>query len=142
MDDWTQNFPVADSFRNAAGQRIDFNLSVHQTPSGYTVKAEETDESKRDRFGYHFESFATDSPFDALWDLRGKIKKELSIKYVDNHDEHLSLTHDEIEGRICYSKEDDGIVIETDGDKITVKEFWGILSSYEGFEISLKIKGA
>ncbi|HOD79615.1 MAG TPA: hypothetical protein PK155_07390 [Bacteroidales bacterium] len=140
MDDWEQEFPVVDSFRNAAGQRIDFNISVIQTPSGYTVKAEETEESKCDRFGYQFESFATDSPFTALWDLRGKIKKELSIKYVDDHGEHLSLTHDEIEGRICYSKEDDSIVIETDGDKITMKEFWSIISSYEGFEISLKIK--
>jgi hypothetical protein len=61
MDEWKENFPVVDSFRNAAGKGIDFNLTVYQTPSGYTVKAEETEESKCDRFGYHFESFATDS---------------------------------------------------------------------------------
>lgn len=140
MDDWKKNFPVADSFKNTAGQRIEFDISVYQTTSGYTVVADETDESKCDRFGYHFESFATDSPLTALWHLRGKIQKELSIKYLDDHEGNLSLTHDEIEGRIRYSKEDDSIVIETDGDKITMEDFWRMLTSYEGFEINLKIK--
>lgn len=70
-----------------------------------------------------------------------KIRKELSVKYFEYDEDGLfALIHDELKGRIDYSPEDDMTVLEVDGIKITLEEFWGILSTYEGFEIEMKIK--
>lgn len=52
---------------------------------------------------------------------------------------NLSLIRDELVRRINYSTENDAIVIEADGMKITMHEFWNILSTYEGFEFEFKI---
>ena len=52
----------------------------------------------------------------------------------------LSLNHDKLVGRIDYSTEDNDIVIEADGIKISFLDFWNILQTYEGFEFEFKIK--
>ena len=52
----------------------------------------------------------------------------------------MSLNHDKLVGRIYYSAEDNDIVIEADGIKMTFLDFWNILPTYEGFEFEFKIK--
>jgi hypothetical protein len=63
------------------------------------------------------------------------------VKYLEyDEDGNLSLIRDELAGRIYYSIDKDAIVIEADGIEISVIEFWNMLTTYEGFEIELKIK--
>ena len=63
------------------------------------------------------------------------------MKYLE-YDEYgnLSLIRDELAGRINYSIDKEAIVIEADGIEISLSEFWNMLTTYEGFEIELKIK--
>lgn len=141
MDNRSNQFPLKESYQSAGGKKVEFDISVIEAPSGYTLEAEETPESRGERFGYRFSVFASDSPHTALGDIRTKIRRELSVKYLDcDKYSNLSLIQDELIGRIRYSPEDDDIVIEADGMKITAMDFWNILSTYEGFEIELKIK--
>ena len=140
MQDWKKDFPLKDSYRRADGKTIEFEITADETPTGYRLIAEETEKSKGKRFGYRFSAFSRHLPYDALGYVRTKIRKNLSTKYLDVEDGTLSLTHDKLVGRIDYSEQDDRIVIESDGRKITSEEFWKILSSYEGFEIKIKIK--
>ena len=141
MNDQSNKFPLKESYQSAGGKKVEFEIRVIETPTGHILEAEETPESKGERFGYQFSSYASDSPYTALGDIRAKIRRKLSVKYLD-YDEYgnLSLAQDELIGRIRYSAEDDAIVIEADGTKIMATDFWNILSTYEGFEIELKIK--
>lgn len=141
MDDRSNKFPIKESYQSADGNIIEFEIRLIDASDGYMLEAEETPESKGKRFGYRFGTFASDSLYTALEDIRTKIRKELSVKYLDyNEYGSLSLTRDELVGRITYSTEDDAIVIEADGIKITFLDFWNILPTYEGFEFEFKIK--
>lgn len=105
---------------------------------GVTATAIETDKSKGKRIDYDFHLFSG-TINEALWKIRGKIKRNLATKYIDEEDGHTVLTHDKLVGRITSSNNGD-TVIEVDGKEINIEQFWEILSMYEGFEVSLKIK--
>ncbi len=141
MGNQNNKFPFKESYQRAGGNTVEFEIRLIETSAGYRLEAEETPENRGERFGYRFSAFASDSPYTALEDLRTKIRRELSVKYLD-YDEYgnLSFTRDELIGRINYSTKEDAIVIEADGIKITSHEFWNMLSTYEGFEFELKIK--
>jgi hypothetical protein len=131
-------FPMTESYRNAAGKTIEFSINVEDLVSGFTATAMETDKSKGKRIGYHFHVWST-TLNEALYKIRGKIRKNLSIKYLDEADGQTVLTHDELVGRITTSDESE-TVLEVDGRKVDVEEFWKLLSTYEGYEVSLVIK--
>jgi hypothetical protein len=131
-------FPMTESYRNAAGKAIEFSINVEDLPTGYTATAIETDKSKGKRIGYHFHVWA--STFnEALSKIRGKIRKNLATKYLDEAVGRIELTHDEMVGRITSSDSGE-TVLEVNGKEIDAEKFWQILSAYEGFEISLVIK--
>jgi len=138
MDDIKRDFPLTESYRNAAGKIIEFSIDVTNLSSGVTATAIETDKSKCKRIGYHFNVYSG-TLNEALWKIRDKIKKNLATKYIDEEEGHTVLTHDKLVGRITSSDNGD-TVIEVDGKEINAEKFWGILSMYDGFEISIKIK--
>jgi hypothetical protein len=111
---------------------------VEDLVSGFTATAMETDKSKGKRIGYHFHVWSN-TLNEALSMIRGKIRKNLSIKYLDEADGQTVLTHDELVGRITTSDESE-TVLEVDGRKVDVEKFWKLLSAYEGYEVSLVIK--
>lgn len=138
MDDLKKEFPITEGYRNAAGKTIEFSINVEDLSSGCTATAIETDKSKGKRIGYHFHVWSN-TINEALSKIRGKIRKNLSTKYLDENDGRIELTHDELVGRITSSNAGD-IVLEVDGKRIDAEKFWQILSAYEGFEISIAIK--
>lgn len=138
MDNIKKDFPITESYRNAAGKNIEFSINAEGLPIGYSVTAIETNKSKGKRIGYVFHVFSSTLP-EALWKIRDKIKKNLATKYTDEIEGRLVLTHEKLVGRIT-SSENGFTVIEVDGKEIDSDKFWEIVSTYEGFEISLKIK--
>ena len=127
-------------FISALGKTIELEIVLQSLPNGYHVIASETQKSKGKRYGYSFRSYSSDSPHIALWNLRKKIRNTLSVKYIDDSDEFISLTHDVLVGYIDHSHQDDDLVIVSDGKKILMDDFEQILATYEGFEIEIKIK--
>jgi hypothetical protein len=138
MDNIKNEFPIIESYRNAAGKNIEFSINAEELLIGYSVTAIETNKSKGKRIGYAFHVFAS-TLSEALWKVRDKIKKTLCTKYIDEADSHTFLTHDKLVGRITSSG-NGYTVIEVDGKALDSEQFWGIMSSYEGFEISLDLK--
>ena len=138
MDDLKKDFPIIESYRNAAGKTIEFSVNVEDLSTGWTATAIETDKSKGKRIGYHFH-VCSGTLNEALWKIRAKIRKNLATKYLDETDGHMVLTHDEIVGRITSSDKSE-TVLEVDGKEIDAEKFWKILSAYEGFEISIAIR--
>ena len=70
-----------------------------------------------------------------MGELRQKIRKRLSTRYLQGQKENLSFSHDEAKGTISFG----GVVI--DGKFITFEQFNAMIQTYEGFHFELKIKG-
>ena len=138
MDSIKKEFPITESYRSAAGKNVEFTVNAEELPIGYSVTATETKNSKGKRIGYYFHVILSTLP-EALWKIRDKIKKNLAFKYTDEIEGCLALTHDKLVGRIT-SSENGFTVIEVDGKELGSDKFWEIVSTYEGFEITVTIK--
>ena len=96
-------------------------------------------EEKKDGLGYCFEAYSPNNPFEALGIIRDKIRAGLSTRYLD---EDWYPTHGKLKGYIACDSEGDGHGIVIDGKFLDINKIERILSSYEGFEISIEIKDA
>jgi len=70
------DFPSSEEFTDFAGRTRKFTLEQYPVPLGYGVCASEDVD---DDNGYVFQSFSTVDPFQALGDLRMRIRKLLSV---------------------------------------------------------------
>ena len=122
-------FPKEDSFLDFEGKERVFDYLVHEVGVGYSVRAKERKEN-----GYLFASFSESSPFNALGELRQKIRKRLSTRYLQKEHGHHLLYHDEAKGHISMG----GVVI--DGKFISFQQLTSMLQTYEGFLFDLKIQ--
>ena len=124
------DFPSSEEFTDFAGRTRKFTLEQYPVPLGYGVCASE--DVKGDD-GYVFRAFSTVDPFQALGDLRKRIRKLLSVRHLVEQDGRLSLTHDRLRGRIDYG----GVVV--DGIFLTFDQLAELIQTYEGFQFDLKI---
>ena len=124
------DFPSSEGFTDFAGRIRKFTLEQYPVPVGYGVCASEDVEGDD---GYVFRTFSTVDPFQALGDLRKRIRKLLSVGHLIEHDGRLSLTHDRLRGRIDYG----GVVV--DGISLTFDQLAELIQTYEGFQFDLKI---
>jgi len=138
--EWEKDFPIEESYKSADGRTITFKITASQAPTGFLVEAEETKKSKKKRMGYSFTKFSPASPYLALGEIRSTIRERLATKYIDYIDQLPELTHDKLVGRIDYSTADEEVVLQVDGNKLTMLDLQRILSAYEGFEITIEIK--
>ena len=123
------DFPQEDLFLDYEGKERIFDYLVHDVSVGYSVRARERKEN-----GYEFQSFSESSPFNALGQLRQKIRKRLSTRYLQRDESHLHLYHDEAKGHISMG----GVVV--DGEFIPFEQLCSMLQTYEGFMFELKIR--
>ena len=122
-------FPKEDSFLDFEGKERVFDYLVLDVRVGYSVRAKERKEN-----GYEFASFSESSPFNALGELRQKIRKRLSTRHLQKEHGQLHLYHDEAKGHISTG----GVVI--DGKFISFQQLTSMLQAYEGFLFNLKIQ--
>ena len=124
------DFPASEEFTDFAGRTREFKLEQYPVPLGYGVCASEDVEGDD---GYVFQAFSTADPFQALGDLRKRIRTLLSVRHLVEEGGRLSLAHDRMRGRIDCG----GVVV--DGLFLTFDQFAGLLDTYEGFQFDLKI---
>ena len=126
------DFPKEDKFLDFAGKERRFEYLVTEIPMGFVVRAVETKEN-----GYEFQAFSATSPFHVLGELRHKIRKRLSTRYLQKEKglegSYLHLYHEEAKGHITYG----GVVI--DGMFIPFDELNRMIQTYEGWMIEIKI---
>lgn len=140
LEDWQSEFPIEDTYTKADGRTVEFSISAAETPTGFSLEARETAESRGERLGYMFRAFSPTSPWVALGELRQKLRRHLSTRYVRRDHMGLHLTHDRLEAVVDYSEDEGGVVLQVDGDALRIDELWTILSAHEGFEVTLEIK--
>ena len=124
------DFPRTEEFVDFAGQTRKFKVTLQELSGGYGVYAVEEVEGKD---GYEFRAFSTIDPFHALADLRKRIPKLLSTRYLAREGGRFSATHDRLQGRIAYG----GVVV--DGIFLTFEQLADLVQTYEGFQFDLKI---
>jgi len=137
---WEKDFPIEESYKAADGRTITFKITAGETPAGFFVQAEEAGKSRKSRLGYTFTKFSPVNPYLALGEIRDAIRERLATKYIDYTEQLPELTHNKLVGIIDYSTDDEEVVLQVDGNKITMADLQRILSGYEGFEITIKIK--
>lgn len=115
---------------DCAGRRIEFVHGIRELEGmGFCVVATEIKGSP----GYEFKSAVCATPYIAYLDVYEKIQLALKQKYLVPSGEKAELLADELAGRINH----EGVVV--DGKQITFEQLRELLSSYEGWPISLKI---
>lgn len=124
------DFPSSEEFTDFASRTRKFTLKQYPVPLGYGVCASEDVEGDD---GYVFQAFSTVDPFQALGDLRKRIRKLLSVRHLVEQDGSLSLTHDRLRGRI----DSGGVVV--DGIFLSFDRLAELMQTYEGFQFDLKI---
>jgi hypothetical protein len=124
--------PSVETFVDCNGKVRKFELRLERAlEPGYLLSAVEVGGVS----DYEFEVFAEYCPFNGLGRLRQKIRRGLSRRYIVTTKHGLSMTHDEISGRISNT----GVIV--DGAEVTWEEFETILLTHEGFQIDIRISG-
>ncbi|HOU97184.1 MAG TPA: hypothetical protein PLN06_11290 [Bacteroidales bacterium] len=124
------DFPDREHFLDFSGKKREFEYLVHENDLGYLIRAKETKD-----IGYEFHAFSENNPYHALGEIRQKIRKRLSTRYLQKEGGKYHLYHDEAKGHISYG----GVVI--DGIFIPFEHLNEMIQTYEGFHIEIKIKG-
>lgn len=124
------DFPRKEEFVDFAGRTRTFTVTLDELPWGYGVHAVEDVKGNN---GYEFSAYSVAAPFDALGQLRAKIRKVLSIRHLVKKGGKWLPTHDRLRGRVAYG----GVVV--DGIFLTFDKLAELIQTYEGFQFDLKI---
>ena len=131
-----QDFPIIDEYYDCAGKKKVFQINNQQLPNGWFLTAIE---QQSDEHGYQIEAFSETSPYLALGQIRKKIRKALSVKYMDMSEDSVALTHEKMYGSLIYDRDSESHGLLVDGRFISMDELETILSGYEGWEFDLSI---
>ena len=134
-DDPDKDFPIRQAFTDCSGQDRYFVISYFRPTLGFGVQAEE--EGKNGQ-GFYFREFDATSPYLALGRLRGRIRKALATRHIEQREPgNFQATHQTVRGRISYSDGEVAFVI--DGQLLTLRQFGKMVETFEGFEFRLDI---
>ena len=128
------NFPLKETVKDYADLKRIFTINLYESPIGGHLLIAKEDRAKNDNGGYQFEAYHESNVGLALGDLRRKIKKHLSVRFLEESAGKNYPRNDELVGLITSG----GIVV--DGIYIEFNEFSQMLDSYEGFQFKLTIK--
>jgi hypothetical protein len=135
-DDPEKDFPIRQAFPDYSGQPRNFVISYFPANLGFGVQAEE---EGKDGQGFYFREFDATSPYLALGRLRGRIRKTLATRHIEQPEPgNFQATHETVRGRISYSEGEVAFVI--DGQLLTLQQFGKIVETFEGFEFRLDIE--
>lgn len=135
-DDPDKDFPIRQAFTDCSGQNRCFVISYFPASLGFGVQAEE--EGKEGQ-GFYFREFDATSPYLALGRLRGRIRKALATRHIEQREPgNFQATHQTVRGRISYSDGEVAFVI--DGQLLTLQQFGKMVETFEGFEFRLDIQ--
>jgi hypothetical protein len=135
-DDPNDVFPLRDDFCDCCGHRRWFVISMDDVQLGYALSAREEGAAGDD--GFYFREFDANSPFLALGRLRGRIRRALAIRHLEERapGEFLPL-HDTLSGRITYSSGEGAVAFVIDGKSVTLAQFAKMVEMFEGWQFRL-----
>ena len=135
-DDPDKDFPIRQAFTDYSGKPRHFVISYFPANLGFGVQAEE---EGKDGQGFFFREFDATSPYLALGRLRGRIRKTLATRHIEQPEPgNFQATHETVRGRISYSDGEVAFVI--DGQLLTLQQFGKMVETFEGFEFRLDIE--
>jgi hypothetical protein len=123
-----------------------FKIATFEVPSGLLSEAYEVIDSNLDdepRVFHILSNFDSDIEKAEL-QLKGKIKKGINKRYLDNKDGNISICDGlEITGRILWDDNLDNsyfdYFFQVDGKKITIEKFIDLLKGVEGWNFKFQI---
>ncbi|WP_153038313.1 DUF7686 domain-containing protein [Balneola sp. EhC07] len=127
-------FPLKEIVIDYSDQKRNFTINLYESPIGGHLLIAKEDKIEHDNGGYQFEAYHESNVGLALGDLRRKIKKHLSVRFLEKIAGKNYPRNDELVGLITSG----GIVV--DGIYIEFEKFSKMLDSYEGFQFKLIIK--
>jgi hypothetical protein len=129
-------FPVTDEYYDYADNKRIFEINSQHSLNGWFLTATEQQAAEH---GYEINAFSETSPYLALGEIRKKIRKALSVKYLDLSGNSVTLTHEKMYGSLIYDRESESHGLLVDGRFLSMDEFERILSGYEGWEFDFSI---
>jgi len=140
-EDWNEDndpekdFPLKESYQDFANRERNFEITMQDIKLGFVVDAREI--GKDD--GYYFAAFNGTSPYLALGDLRCRIRRALCVKHLQKRPSgEYSAADDTLRGRISFDRDTNQVAFVVDGILLPLKDFARIVSTFEGFQFSLR----
>ena len=122
---WKEIFPIKEDYASAFGQRVEFEITAEEIPTGFIVQAVETLRSHESRFGFRMRVFSAVSPIMALGEMREKIRKRISTAYLEPNCSPPQMSHNRMVGVVDHSEEDNEVVLQVDGRKVGRRRYVG-----------------
>jgi hypothetical protein len=131
-------FPLEEDFVDYSGRTRRFRICIRQLiAEDFYLEAEEISQKQCYRFEIYSSAYSGPALGLALRKLRQKIHKGLSTRYLYTDSEGARhLMHDEMSGLISH----DGIMV--DGEMLLFRDLERILTTHEGFRVSISIQSA
>lgn len=135
IDEMERLFPLKENYLDHSGRPRSFQIDLYKLRAdGFRVEASEMSRVNGYRFEVYSPIYSAAVLAFALGRRREKVRAGIVTRYLrtDTTGEK-NPTHDEMRGRISC----DGIVV--DGELLPFKELQRILTTHEGFAISIKV---
>ncbi len=133
---WQDDFPMREEVEDFSGKTRVFKVDCHQGHLGFTVRAREEGVAAG---GYEFGAYSETSPYSALGQLRGKMRRALATRHISGAAGNYQMLHDRLCGHIEWSQ-DQGVSLVVDGLPLAIKDLTKILATHEGWSFELRIK--
>jgi hypothetical protein len=138
LDSMEHSLPLEEEFIDHSGHSRRFRISIRKLAGeDFYLDAMDLSQAEGYRFEVYSAVYSVSGIGSALGKLRQKIRGGISTRYLHVDAEGKKhLTHNEMRGRIS----DDGILV--DGAVLRFSDLERILTTYEGFEVSIRIDGS
>lgn len=135
-NDPKNDFPMRETFQDFAGQERLFEITLRDVKLGFLVEAEEVGKNGH---GYEFAAFDAPSPYLALYELRGKLRRMLCTRHLEKAPDGQYLpAHKTLRGRITGDADTGEPMFVLDGIALSLQEFAKLIQTHEGFQFSLR----
>lgn len=125
-----KGIPKIRTYTDCTGRQIKFQHAIHtHDDRGFHITAAEVGGNP----GYEFNSAMCATAYIAYLDVHKQIETNLKQKHLVVSDNKVSILANELAGRVGYG----GLIV--DGKHITFDQLRELISSYEGWEVSLKL---
>ncbi len=132
-EDFEGMFPLEEVLTDCAGKLRKFKIEHQEVATGHAVEAREVG---AERGGYEFRGYHPTHSDIALGEVRLKMRRELSRKYIERDHGCWCPRLDELRGRITMADGAPAFVI--DGHLLTLEEFGQLMCVHEGWEFHVR----
>jgi len=133
---WDDDFPIWDEVEDHAGRKRTFEITFLELELGYRLQAQEVG---KEGLGYEFVAFSETNPYNALGDLRGKMRSRMATRHLTGEPGAYRMLHDVLQGRLAWDGGKEEVVMVVDGEVLDLENLARILQTHEGWNIEIRI---